>query len=521
MRNAIRLLYVVVWLTVLTGTTNLQAAGGKKLMLILDASGSMWGQMEGRTKIEIARDVLADVIRELPDNTEVGLVAYGHRVKGDCTDVEELVPLGTLDRERLISSINGIQPKGMTPMIYAVSETAKRLKPETGETTILLVSDGKETCADNPCRDIARLKADHINFVLHIIGFNVTAEEKAQLTCMAEAGGGPYFSADDTAGLKGALQQIRETVSVGEGPGKLKLDKKIYVPRGKVTVEFEAQPDYADNAWVGIVPSSVPHGKEHIADQHETTYRYLRKKTSGTLTMDAPAEPGDYDMRMFNTDSLGVETASVPFSVAKPDDLGSITLDKAEYAKYDPIHVTFVAYDWYADNAWMGIVPPEVPHGKETDSDGNYITYQYIRGHDGKITFQAPGEMGTYTMRMFDSDSGGKETASVTFVVNREPGNIKLSLEKTTFSPGETIILTFQAPPTLPRNAWIGIVPSHIPHGDESTNDDNDMGYNYISNRATGTMEFTAPDKPGSYDFRMHDTDSSGKELTHITFEVK
>jgi len=513
---------LVMFVFILAGHAPVMAGGGKKLMIILDASGSMWGQMEGRTKIEIARDVLTEVINQLPGDTEVGLTAYGHRVKGDCNDVEELVPISPLNKDELIRTLNAIQPKGMTPMLYAVSKTMERLKPETGETTVLLVSDGKETCADKPCEGVAALKSDHINFILHIIGFNVTPEEKAQLTCMAEAGGGAYFAADDTAGLKAALQQIRETVSVGDAPGKLALDKKIYIPRTSITVRFEAQPDYGGNAWVGIVPASVPHGKEHVADEHDLAYRYLRKQTAGTLTFEAPAEPGDYDMRMFNTDSLGVETASVPFSVAKPDDLGSIRLDKTEYAKYDPIHVTFVAYDWYADNAWIGIIPPDVPHGKETDSDGRYLTYQYIRGHeDGKITFQAPTEMGTYTMRMFDSDDGGKETASVTFVVNREPDAAKLTLEKWTFTPGEAIVLHFEVPASLPRNAWIGLIPSHVPHGSESTNDDNDLAYHYVSSRASGTMEFTAPDKPGSYDFRLNDTDSDGKELTYITFTVK
>ncbi len=499
-----------------------RAADPGKLMIILDASGSMWGRMEGRTKIEIARDVLADVIRELPDDMQVGLVAYGHRVKGDCKDVEELVPLSPLNRETLIATLNRINPKGMTPMLYAVSRTMEGLQSETGDTTVLLVSDGKETCADDPCSGVARLKKGKVKFVLHIIGFNVTPEEKEQLTCMAEAGGGAFFSADDTAGLKNALTQIRESVSVGTDPGKLKLEKDRYAPRESITVTFEAKADYADNAWVGIVPANIPHGQETLADKHDLAYQYLRRKTAGTLTFTAPAEPGSYDMRMFNTDSVGVETASVPFTVTNPDSLGSIRLDRTEYAAYDPVKVTFEAQDWYKDNAWIGIVPSSIPHGKEVDSDGNYIVYEYCRSHpDGKITFAAPSELGSYDVRMFDTDDRGKETASVTFQVNRELTGVELTLEKTVFAPGEKIILSFKAPATLPRNAWIGIIPSDIPHGSEATNDKHELDYEYIGNQASGTMEFEAPEKPGQYDFRMNDTDTNGKELTHITFTVK
>ena len=68
------------------------------IMFILDASGSMWGQVEGKAKIAIAKEVLTGLIEELPDGLKVGLVAYGHRRKGDCNDVEELVPLGVLDK---------------------------------------------------------------------------------------------------------------------------------------------------------------------------------------------------------------------------------------------------------------------------------------------------------------------------------------------------------------------------------------------------------------------------------------
>ena len=53
-----------------------------RTILVLDASGSMWGQIEGRAKIEIAREVIAELVDDLPASTELGLVTYGHRRKG-------------------------------------------------------------------------------------------------------------------------------------------------------------------------------------------------------------------------------------------------------------------------------------------------------------------------------------------------------------------------------------------------------------------------------------------------------
>jgi len=60
-------------------------------MLVLDGSGSMWGQIEGHSKIVIARDVIDELLQDLSDDVHLGLAAYGHRRKGDCGDVEVLV----------------------------------------------------------------------------------------------------------------------------------------------------------------------------------------------------------------------------------------------------------------------------------------------------------------------------------------------------------------------------------------------------------------------------------------------
>ena len=120
-------------------------------VFILDASGSMWGQVDGTAKIAIAKEVLTGLIRELPDAAVVGLVAYGHRRKGDCDDVEELVALGPLDKETLVGRIQALSPKDKTPISRSVRLTADRLKGLEDETTIILVSDGKETCDPDPC----------------------------------------------------------------------------------------------------------------------------------------------------------------------------------------------------------------------------------------------------------------------------------------------------------------------------------------------------------------------------------
>ncbi len=186
------------------------------IVFILDASGSMRGHIGSRTKIDIAKNVLSKLIQELPAGINVGLVAYGHRRKGDCNDVEELVPLGNLNKKVLISKIRTIKPKGKTPISYSVELTAEKLQNLEEKTTIVLVSDGKETCGGDPCQLVRKLKESGIKFIIHVIGFDVTAEEKKQLECIAKAGGGTYYTARNANQF---LHAMRKVVSKPEFEG--------------------------------------------------------------------------------------------------------------------------------------------------------------------------------------------------------------------------------------------------------------------------------------------------------------
>lgn len=93
-------------------------------------------------------------------------------------------------------------------------------------------------------------------------------------------------------------------------------------------------------------------------------------------------------------------------------------------------------------------------------------------------------------------------------------------LDKTEFAPGESIAVHFTALEGYPDNAWVGIVPSNIAHGDEATNDNYDITYQYLYKKTSGSLLFTAP-TAGSWDFRMHDTDNGGKEVAYVSFVVR
>ena len=68
------------------------ASAADRAIIVLDASGSMWAQIDGKPKLEIARETLRTVLQTVPADLELGLMAYGHREKGSCDDIELIVP---------------------------------------------------------------------------------------------------------------------------------------------------------------------------------------------------------------------------------------------------------------------------------------------------------------------------------------------------------------------------------------------------------------------------------------------
>lgn len=94
-----------------------------------------------------------------------------------------------------------------------MATAAGLLKTKEAETTIVLVSDGVETCAADPCAVMRKLKATGIKFVLHVVGFGVDAAAESQLRCMAEATSGRYFGAHDANSLQVALGSMQQEIA--------------------------------------------------------------------------------------------------------------------------------------------------------------------------------------------------------------------------------------------------------------------------------------------------------------------
>jgi len=190
-------------------------------VFILDASGSMKASAGDKTKMDAAKEVMTKLVGDLPQTLQAGLIAYGHRQKSDCKDVELLLPIGPVQKELFSQKIQQLQPLGQTPISYSIRQAADVLKPAQGKKTIILISDGQETCKEDPCAVAADLTKAGIDLKIHVVGFGLdSAVAKKQLKCIADATGGIYSEAGNATELQKKITEVA-TAAVPEESGKL------------------------------------------------------------------------------------------------------------------------------------------------------------------------------------------------------------------------------------------------------------------------------------------------------------
>lgn len=327
---ALSLLAVIAW-----GAVAPQAAEpDSNLVLILDGSGSMWGRIKGNEpKVAAAKKVTRELLAGVPPSVRVGFVSYGHRRRGDCTDIETLAPLGTAPAE-IADRVQGIMPRGKTPITEALRHGAGLLGGDDRPSTLVLVSDGIETCKGDPCALAAELRKKGVNVVIHTVGFGVGRRAAEQLQCIAKAGGGNYYDARDAAGLRSSLFAVRKAVIEKKLPPEPKVaavappktKSKVIRLLGPGTIKLKPAP------WVTMPPY------EWYAADPETAEQKASARRRGQLKV----RSGEYQIvwhqsQHYSTDVPLTEVVSVPAgkTVEVPIDTGlEIVVPKGMKAPY-------------------------------------------------------------------------------------------------------------------------------------------------------------------------------------------
>lgn len=174
------------------------------VLFALDSSGSMVGKITGKTKLDLAKEAIASFANQLPKSAQVGLTVYGHKGSNkevdkaiSCAGIETLYPMSQLDNLRFNQAVDSFQPSGFTPLaatLEGLNQSFSTYDSATNQNIIYVVSDGIDNCDGDPVAAARQLHTSNAKVNINVIGLNVNRAARRQLTAVAEAGGGKYFS---------------------------------------------------------------------------------------------------------------------------------------------------------------------------------------------------------------------------------------------------------------------------------------------------------------------------------------
>ncbi len=180
-----------------------------RILFIFDASNSMAGQWDGARKIDIAREILFEMVDSIEEmsNVEMALRIYGHQSPvppQDCSDTKLEVPFGRNNASRIRDILKDINPKGTTPIARSL-ELAPGDFPPCGNcrNIILLITDGVEACDGDPCQVSQALQSKGIILRPFVIGIGTDPGFRETFNCIGE-----YFDAPGKQEFREALKVV-------------------------------------------------------------------------------------------------------------------------------------------------------------------------------------------------------------------------------------------------------------------------------------------------------------------------
>jgi len=293
------------------------------------------------------------------------------------------------------------------------------------------------------------------------------ARKTSRAAAVRRPAGRPDASRAEAAGGKGK-----------GGPDRADPDalEEAVRARHEIRVSFTAPKSFDEKSWIGIVPSGTPHGSEETNDAHDSSSKYLKKRTSGELVLKAPAKAGEYDIRMHDSDTRGNEVAYVTFRVVEPESPSSPAAARRQRAGKD---------------AHQKDVPtrpePTAPPVKETPKkDSVTRPEKFLRPRRDKTGIQ-----------------------------HRSDGHVA----KPRYTPGEPVKVTFTAPESYSANAWLGIVRRASLTAMRRSTTRTSLRLRCSASARPGRHPHGA-NAPGDYDVRLHNRAKGGKETAFTSFRV-
>lgn len=194
-------------------------------MIVFDGSGSMaemgFNQIN-EPRIFEARRAVRMAMPQVAPFRRIGLIIYGPGGAGgagECSGVDLRFGPRMDAAEAVIAAVDSLEPEGRTALTEAVSLAAETLGSPTEPGTVVLVTDGRETCGGQTCMLANQLMGTGLT--VHVIGFKVRGEHfgwesqgptdyqtsVSGAKCLATQTGGEYVNTETVDELVAAMNR--------------------------------------------------------------------------------------------------------------------------------------------------------------------------------------------------------------------------------------------------------------------------------------------------------------------------
>lgn len=288
----------------------------------MDASNSMNAQWGSQTRIQAAKEILANAVDSLKGsaNLEIALRVYGHQspitaTYQDCNDTKLEIPFGLDNFDKVKYRIKSIEAKGTTPIARSLEAAADDFPDQNSRNIIILITDGLEACDNDPCVIAKKLKDKGVKVTPFVIGLGLDLSYLEKFKCIGE-----YADAETKDAFRSVLKNVvskallNTTVQINlndsnKNPKETDVTMFLFEAGTKNlkytfvhTINRFGNPDtlIIDPAFkYDLIVNTIPQvSKKNIV---------LQKNTHNTLVLDAPQ--GFIKVRFINaTKSYPIET---------------------------------------------------------------------------------------------------------------------------------------------------------------------------------------------------------------------
>ncbi|MNS35143.1 hypothetical protein D3C72_672900 [compost metagenome] len=189
------ILFLLVFLCSSIPYMSAQDARPVKVLFLLDGSSSMLDNWQPNIpRFTAASSIIlrvVDSIQKVNPSVEFAVRVFGHQypsMEKNCYDTRLEVPFSARNLEQIRARLRYISARGVSPIAWSLEQAAESdfVNSDRYAYSIILVTDGGESCGGNVCETVQKLLSDRITFKPYILSLVDYAALKGEYDCFGK-----------------------------------------------------------------------------------------------------------------------------------------------------------------------------------------------------------------------------------------------------------------------------------------------------------------------------------------------